>query len=448
MHIHILGISGTFMGSLALLAKQAGHSVSGCDTNIYPPMSTQLQENGIDVIEGFSADQIRAQPNLFIIGNAISRGNPLLESILDQGLPYTSGPQWLSDYILPNRYTLAVAGTHGKTTTASILAYILDEAGLEPGFLIGGVPQNFGTSARLGTTPFFVVEADEYDTAFFDKRSKFVHYRPKVAILNNLEYDHADIFPNLDAIKTQFHHLVRTIPSSGLIVTNSASLALKDVLDRGCWTPTIHFNSNDGFHLRPNPITNQTGIFLGEEDLGVLNWDLLGEHNYQNALAAIAAARHAGVSPKQAIASLKGFQNVKRRLEIRGIKNGITLYDDFAHHPTAIAATLAGLRSKIGSARLLAIIEPRSNTMKLGVLKDALGPSLNIADAVYCHAPENLDWDIHSALATLGQRAQIYTTVDSIVNAILQDARPGDHLLVMSNGSFGGIHEKILHALP
>ncbi|HVC49305.1 MAG TPA: UDP-N-acetylmuramate:L-alanyl-gamma-D-glutamyl-meso-diaminopimelate ligase [Burkholderiales bacterium] len=447
MHIHILGICGTFMGGIAQLARQKGYSVTGCDTNVYPPMSTQLQDIGIQIFEGYSPDQVQIHPDLFIIGNALSRGNPLVEIILDQNLPYTSGPQWLAEHILNDTYTLAVAGTHGKTTTASILSFLLEEAGLSPGFLIGGVPNNFEISARLGKSPFFVVEADEYDTAFFDKRSKFVHYRPRVAILNNLEYDHADIFANLAAIETQFHHFIRTIPASGLIIMNSTSTALDRVIEKGCWTPILRFNDEHGFHAKNNDVTGKFDLYLESEQIGMLDWELLGEHNCQNALAAIAAARYAGVPLKQAIISLKKFQGVKRRLEIRGIKREITVYDDFAHHPTAIATTLAGLRNKIGSARLLAVIEPRSNTMKLGVLKEALGPSLNKADIVFCHAPENLGWDVTSSLATLGSSARTYNNIDLIVSDIVKEAKPGDHILIMSNGSFGGIHEKILSAL-
>ncbi len=440
MHIHILGICGTFMGGIAVLASQAGHAVTGCDANVYPPMSTQLEAQGIALTEGFDPEQVKLEPDVFVIGNVVSRGNPLMEEILNRGLPYVSGPQWLAENVLKDKWTLAVAGTHGKTTTAAMLAWILEDAGLAPGFLIGGVPQNFGVSARLTDSPFFVVEADEYDTAFFDKRSKFVHYRPRTLVLNNLEFDHADIFPDLAAIETQFHHLVRTVPGNGLIVANGREDSLKRVLARGCWTEVEHFGSADGWTIGANMVA------LREDFQGMLNWELLGEHNRMNALAAIAAARHAGVPAAAGIDALSRFSNVKRRMEVRGSVNGITVYDDFAHHPTAIATTVGGLRRKAGGARILAVLEPRSNTMKLGVMKEALPESLKEADRVFCYGA-NLGWDASEALSPLGDKALVHDDLAHLVNAIAAAARPGDHILVMSNGGFGGIHEKLLAAL-
>jgi UDP-N-acetylmuramate: L-alanyl-gamma-D-glutamyl-meso-diaminopimelate ligase len=441
MHIHILGICGTFMGGIAVLAKQAGHTVTGCDANVYPPMSTQLEAQGIALTEGFSPDQIGIEPDVFVIGNVVSRGNPLMEAILDRGLPYVSGPQWLAENVLRDKWTLAVAGTHGKTTTSAMLAWILEDAGLNPGFLIGGVPQNFGVSARLTDSPFFVVEADEYDTAFFDKRSKFVHYCPRTAVLNNLEFDHADIFPDLAAIETQFHHLVRTVPGTGLIVANGREESLNRVLARGCWTPVEYFGTAQGW-----TIGAAETIAFKEEYQGTLRWELLGEHNRMNALAAVAAARHAGVPAQLGIEALGRFRNVKRRMEVRGSVNGITVYDDFAHHPTAIATTLAGLRGKVGAARILAVLEPRSNTMKLGVMKDALPASLEDADRVFCYGA-NLGWDAAAALAPLGEKASTHDDLAQLVDTLIDLAQPGDHILVMSNGGFGGIHEKLLAAL-
>ena len=450
-HIHILGICGTFMGGIAVLAKQAGYRVTGCDANVYPPMSTQLTEQGIELIEGFGAEQLSLQPDMFVIGNVVSRGNPLMEAILNHGLPYTSGPEWLASTLLHDTWVLAVAGTHGKTTTTSMLAWILDYAGLAPGFLIGGVPQNFGVSARLGALPhgerakgrsgFFVIEADEYDTAFFDKRSKFVHYRPRTAILNNLEFDHADIFADLAAIETQFHHLVRTVPGNGLIVCNGREASLQRVLQRGCWTPVEKFGCDDGWSINE---THQ--LALDGVAQGTLNWELLGDHNRMNALAALAAARHVGVPVAQGLAALAAFKNVKRRMEVRGTVNGITVYDDFAHHPTAIETTVAGLRQKVGSARILAVLEPRSNTMKLGSMKDALPASLKQADAVFCYSA-HLGWDAAAALAPLGERAVVCDQLDALIEAICATARPGDQILVMSNGGFGGIHAQLLTQL-
>jgi UDP-N-acetylmuramate: L-alanyl-gamma-D-glutamyl-meso-diaminopimelate ligase len=456
MHIHILGICGTFMGGLAVLARQAGHKVTGCDANVYPPMSTQLQAQGIALIEGFGADQISLQPDLYVVGNVVSRGNPLMEEILNRGLPYTSGPQWIGEHILRDRWVLAVAGTHGKTTTSSMLAWILEDAGYDPGFLIGGVPMNFGISARLagksGESDFFVIEADEYDTAFFDKRSKFVHYRPRTAILNNLEYDHADIFPDLAAIETQFHHLVRTVPGLGRVLVNAREPALQRVLARGCWSERESFGTVDdtGWSLEEH----HDGSFDVAHDgaaLGTVRWNLSGEHNRLNALAAIAAARHVGVPPAQGIAALTRFESVRRRMEVRGTVNGVTVYDDFAHHPTAIATTVAGLRKQAGGARILAVLEPRSNTMKLGAMKAALPDSLAEADLVYGYgAPSGKDalgWSLADALAPLGARVKTFDDIDALVAAVAGEARSGDQVLAMSNGGFGGVHQKLLDAL-
>ena len=459
MHIHILGICGTFMGGLAVLAKEAGHKVTGCDANVYPPMSTQLRAQGIELIEGFNPEQLSLQPDLFVIGNVVSRGNPLIEAILNRGLPYVSGPQWIGEHILQGKWVLAVAGTHGKTTTSSMLAWILEDAGYQPGFLIGGVPMNFGISARLsggaGDAPFFVIEADEYDTAFFDKRSKFVHYRPRTVILNNLEYDHADIFPDLAAIETQFHHLVRTVPQLGRLVMNGREESLRRVIARGCWSESEWFggdvNEGAGWSMHEHADGGFDVIFNGEMQ-GLVSWSLSGEHNRLNAIAAIAAARHAGVKPEQAIESLSRFENVKRRMETRGVVNGITVIDDFAHHPTAIATTVAGLRKQVGAARILAVLEPRSNTMKLGTMKDALPGSLAAADLVFGYGAKGtgkdaLGWDLGAALAPLGKRASVHDDLSELVAAVVAAAKPGDTILAMSNGGFGGVHQKLLDAL-
>jgi len=456
MHIHILGICGTFMGGLAVLAKQAGHRVTGCDANVYPPMSIQLQAQGIELVEGFDPDQVKLMPDLFVVGNVVSRGNPLMEEILNRGLPYVSGPQWIGEHILQNKWVLAIAGTHGKTTTASMLAWILHDAAYHPGFLIGGVPMNFGISARLPTQPgaggFFVIEADEYDTAFFDKRSKFVHYHAKTAILNNLEYDHADIFPDLAAIETQFHHLVRTVPGVGRLIVNGQEAALRRVLDRGCWSDIEWFGDRDGLDWTQAPQDDGFDVAFRGQSQGRVQWALAGAHNRMNALAAIAAAHHVGVPIAQAIESLSRFENVKRRMELRGIVNHIAVYDDFAHHPTAIATTLAGLRQKVGAARILAVLEPRSNTMKLGTMKAALPGSLVDADLIFGYGAqgqgkEALGWDLGQALAALGSKVQVFDQIDALVRAIVQAAQPGDHILAMSNGGFGGVHQKILDAL-
>jgi UDP-N-acetylmuramate: L-alanyl-gamma-D-glutamyl-meso-diaminopimelate ligase len=447
MHIHILGICGTFMGGLAVLAKQAGHTVTGCDANVYPPMSTQLEDQGIRLSEGFGLEQLDLKPDIFVIGNIVARGKqPLMEEILNRGLPYISGPQWLFENVLRDKWVLAVAGTHGKTTTSSMLAWILEDCGLEPGFLIGGVPMNFGVSARLTESPFFVIEADEYDTAFFDKRSKFVHYHPRTAVLNNLEYDHADIFPDLAAIETQFHHLVRTIPANGLVVANGGDENILRALGKGCWSPVEYFGG-PGFGWKARVAdADAFDVSLDAQPAGRVSWTLQGEHNRLNALAALAAARHVGVPAKDGIAALSRFINVKRRMEIRGEVGGVTVYDDFAHHPTAIATTLAGLRAKVGSARILAVLEPRSNTMKLGVMKEQLPASLALADAVFCYSG-GIDWDVAAAMAPLGVKATTDAELNSLIEHIASQVLPGDHILVMSNGGFGGIHDKLLARL-
>jgi UDP-N-acetylmuramate: L-alanyl-gamma-D-glutamyl-meso-diaminopimelate ligase len=450
MHIHILGICGTFMGGLAALAREAGHRVTGCDSGVYPPMSDQLRALGIELTEGFGAEQMAVAPDVFVIGNVVTRGFPLMEAILDAGARYTSGPQWLAEHVLAGRHVLAVAGTHGKTTTTAMLAWVLDQQGLQPGFLVGGVPLNFGVSARLGKPDApFVIEADEYDTALFDKRSKFVHYRPRTAILNNLEHDHADIFPDLAAIETQFHHLVRTVPSTGRLVVNARDEALARVLTRGCWTPVQRFGTKreepGGLCARGEP--QSFDVLRGSLKLGHVDWPLLGEHNQLNALAAMAAAEHVGVAPEAACAALGTFQNVRRRLELRGEAAGVKVYDDFAHHPTAMRTTVSGLRRKLaGNERLLAVFEPRSNTMKLGTMKAQLPWSLEEADLSFC-LQGNYGWNVREALAPLGQAAQVADTVDTLVASIVAAARPGDHVLCMSNGGFGGIHDKLLKAL-
>ncbi len=459
MHIHILGICGTFMGGIAVLARESGHKVTGCDQDVYPPMSTQLESQGIELISGYSPEQTKLQPDLFVIGNVITRGNPLMEEILNQNLPYISGPQWLSENILRNRWVLAISGTHGKTTTSSMLAWILEYAGLNPGFLIGGIPENFGVSARIGnsllhkqnsisnsneTSPFFIIEADEYDTAFFDKRSKFIHYHPRTLILNNLEFDHADIFPDLSAIERQFHHLIRIIPNNGLIVNNGRDGNLKRVLKQGCWTLIEEFGTNSGWH---SMVHAEQGIriFFKENFQGCLRWDLLGEHNRMNALAALSASRHAGIPSKLGIEALAQFKNVKRRMEKRGTVNGITIYDDFAHHPTAIETTLDGLRAHVGKDRIIAVLEPRSNTMKMGVWKNSLAGSLSEADHVFCFT-HDAQW-AKTALDTLGKRVNCHDDLNQLIQSISEIIKSSDHILVMSNGGFGGIHEKLLSIL-
>ena len=448
MHLHILGICGTFMGGIALLARELGHRVTGSDANVYPPMSTQLEAAGIALTEGYGAEQLDPTPDVVVVGNAMKRGLPVVEAMLDRGLRYVSGPQWLREHLLQERWVLAVAGTHGKTTTSSMLAWVLEDAGLNPGFLIGGVPQGFGVSARLGAAPFFVVEADEYDTAFFDKRSKFVHYGPRTAILNNLEFDHADIFANLSDIQRQFHHLVRTVPGSGLIVHPQGEAALDQTLAMGCWTPRETFG--DGGDWSADLIEadgSRFRVLLRGEPQGEVAWGQTGRHNVSNALAVLAAARHAGVPPAVGIASLGRFAGVKRRMELRGEAAGVKVYDDFAHHPTAIATTLDGLRRQIGAARILAVLEPRSNTMRLGVHNADLAASLLDADQVYVFAPPDLGWDPVAVFAPLGAKATVFAEVDAIVARVAAEARPGDQVLVMSNGGFQGIHQRLLDAL-
>lgn len=463
MHIHILGICGTFMGGLAALAREAGHKVTGCDMGVYPPMSDQLRALGIDLIEGFAADQLALQPDMFVVGNVVSRAHlsdgtpkfPLMEAILDAGLPYTSGPQWLADHVLHGRHVIAIAGTHGKTTTTAMTSWILDAAGLQPGFLVGGVPLNFGVSARLGQGNTFVIEADEYDTAFFDKRSKFVHYRPRTAVLNNLEFDHADIFDDLAAIERQFHHLVRTVPGkgahgSGRVVVNGLEESLTRVLHMGCWSQVRSFGAAVSDFTAQGEASDFEVLQQGQS-VGHVRWSLTGTHNQLNALAAIAAAEHVGVSPKIAAQALGSFENVKRRMELRGTvktaEGDITVYDDFAHHPTAIRTTVDGLRRTLKAGeRILAVFEPRSNTMKLGTMKAQLPWSLKSADLAFCHSG-GLDWDAAEALAPMGSRAQVLDSIDALVAQVSQAARGGDHIVCMSNGGFGGVHAKLLNSL-
>ena len=448
MHIHILGICGTFMGSLAVLAKELGHRVTGSDANVYPPMSTQLQAQGIELTQGYDAAQLDPAPDLVVIGNALSRGNPAVEYVLNKGLPYVSGPQWLADHVLQGRWVLAVAGTHGKTTTSSMLAWVLEHAGMNPGFLIGGVPQNFAVSARVGETPFFVVEADEYDSAFFDKRSKFVHYRPRTAILNNLEFDHADIFPDLPAIERQFHHLVRTIPSEGLVIHPTTEPALQRVIQMGCWTPVQ--TTGEGGQWQARLLSDDGSrfevIFEGAVQ-GVVEWDMTGQHNVANALATLAAARHVGVVPKQGIEALGVFKSVKRRMEKVAEVNGITIYDDFAHHPTAIATTLDGLRKHVGDAPVIAIIEPRSNSMKLGAHRDGLPESVRQADQAIWYAPANLGWDLAATTALCTVPSVVCDSLEAIIAQVKRLAKPGTQVVIMSNGGFGGLHGKLAEAL-
>lgn len=450
MHIHILGICGTFMGGIALLARALGHQVSGSDANVYPPMSTQLAQAGIRLMEGYQPAHLDPPPDRVVVGNAMSRGNPVVEQMLDKGLRYTSGPQWLYEHLLQGRWVLAVAGTHGKTSTASLLAWILEDAGLDPGFLIGGVPNNFGVSARLGSTPFFVVEADEYDTAFFDKRSKFVHYRPRTLIMNNLEFDHADIFENLGQIQRQFHHLVRTVPGSGLIISPLLDSNLQQVLEMGCWTPLEHFDAREEalWHARGLASDGcRFGLVCDMQPVGKVVWEQTGMHNVNNALAAIAAARHAGVPPAVAAASLARFSGVKRRMELRGEVSGIRVYDDFAHHPTAIQTTLEGLRAQVGEQRILVLLEPRSNTMRMGVHADRLPSALRAADRVLLYRPVEMEWDPEEVFSAVSGAVDLYHDLGTLVEAAVAEARTGDHLLVMSNGGFGNVHQRLLDAL-
>jgi UDP-N-acetylmuramate: L-alanyl-gamma-D-glutamyl-meso-diaminopimelate ligase len=445
-HLHILGICGTFMGGLAAIARQSGYRVTGCDANVYPPMSDQLAALGIELIEGYGAEQISLAADLWVVGNVVTRGNPLMEALLEARARYVSGPQWLAEHVLGHRHVLAVAGTHGKTGTASMLAWILEHAGRSPGFLIGGVPSDFDISARAGASELFVIEADEYDTAFFDKRSKFVHYSARTAILNNLEFDHADIFDDLAAIERQFHHFVRIIPRSGLIVANAHEAALQRVIAQGCWTPVEGFGADEGWQAGPADDQNGFEVSWRGRVQGRLRWTQSGAHNRLNALAAIAAARHAGIEPATAIEALARFSGVRRRLERRGEAKGVTVYDDFAHHPTAIRTTLEGLRARSGAGRILAVLEPRSNTMRLGVMRDRLAQSLAAADRSYVYGA-NLGWDAAEALRALGERGRNFHDLGSLVEAVVADARAGDHVVVMSNGGFGGVHGKLLSAL-
>jgi len=446
LHIHILGICGTFMGGIAAIARQAGCRVTGCDANVYPPMSEQLNALGIELIEGYGDDQLALKPDLWVIGNAITRGNPLAEAILDSGQRYQSGPEWLKENVLFDKWVLAVAGTHGKTTTSSMLAWLLEDSGRAPGFLIGGIPTDFSISARLTPSSLFVIEGDEYDTAFFDKRSKFVHYRPRTAVLNNIEFDHADIFANLAEIERQFRHLVRIIPRSGLIVSNGQDPVVKRVLTDDCWTPVEEFGSPTGWAAGVPDADGHFDVLWRDKPVGRVRWALAGEHNRMNGLAAIAAARHAGVEPESALAALSSFKGVRRRMEVRGTARGVTVYDDFAHHPTAIRVTLEGLRAKVGGARILAVLEPRSNTMRVGRMKEALPESLAQADRAYLYAVR-LGWDPAQLFHASGRQVEWSASIDALVQAIAQEARAGDHVVVMSNGEFGGIHAKLLSAL-
>ena len=445
-HLHILGICGTFMGGIAAIAKAAGYRVTGCDANVYPPMSEQLAALGIELTEGFSEDQLGLRPDLWVVGNVVTRGNALMEAILDRGERYVSGPQWLAEHVLTGRHVIAVAGTHGKTTTSAMIAWILEQAGRRPGFLIGGVPVDFPVSARHSDSPLFVIEADEYDTAFFDKRSKFVHYRPRTAVLNNLEFDHADIFDDLAAIERQFHHLVRIVPRSGLIVTNGSDPVLERVLTLGAWTPVERFGTPSGWLAGPPDPDGSFEVAWQGRPAGRVRWGQLGAHNRMNALAAIAATRSVGIAPDAAIAALSTFSGVRRRMQVRGDAGGVVVYDDFAHHPTAIRTTLEGLRQQVGQARIVAVLEPRSNTMKRGVMKDALPQSLAAADRVYVYT-QGLGWNANAVFAPLGERARCLDDLDSLVAAVVADARRGDRVLVMSNGGFGGIHAKLLRGL-
>jgi UDP-N-acetylmuramate: L-alanyl-gamma-D-glutamyl-meso-diaminopimelate ligase len=453
MHLHILGICGTFMGGIAAIAKAAGHRVTGSDKNVYPPMSTQLEALGIELTSGFDAAQLKPAPDVVVVGNVMSRGVPVIEALLESGIPYASGPEWLAREVLRDVHVLGVAGTHGKTTTSSMLAWILERAGLEPGFLIGGVPGNFPVSARLGGRKYFVIEADEYDTAFFDKRAKFVHYRPRTVILNNLEFDHADIYENLGAIQKQFHHLVRTVPGSGRILWNTSDANLAATLAMGAWTPREGFARAPGggvtwaLDVEDGGDFSKFVVLEGGKPAGTVRWSLLGAHNAENALAAIGAARHVGIPVAQSIAALAEFKGVKRRMELRGEVQGVAVYDDFAHHPTAIAYTIDGLRRKVGDKRIVAVLEPRSATMKMGVHRDTLGPSLSAADAVWMFAPPDLGWDAEAVVASHGAKGRLARTMDELIAGLTGGARAGDQVLNMSNGGFGGLHGKLLEAL-
>ncbi|HEY4210481.1 MAG TPA: UDP-N-acetylmuramate:L-alanyl-gamma-D-glutamyl-meso-diaminopimelate ligase [Steroidobacteraceae bacterium] len=449
MHVHILGICGTFMGGIAAIARAAGHRVTGSDRNVYPPMSTQLESLGIQVTEGFEAAQLDPAPDVVVVGNVMTRGQPVVEALLERGIPYASGPEWLSREVLKDRWVLAVAGTHGKTTTTSLLTWILEHAGLAPGFLIGGVPANFDSSARLGEKPFFVIEADEYDTAFFDKRAKFVHYRPRTAILNNLEFDHADIYPDVAAIQRQFHHLVRIVPGGGRIIWNAGDARLEETLAMGSWTPLEGFGREGLWSARTvgSDDYSRFEVLEAGRPCGTVNWSMIGAHNMENALAAIAAARHAGVPVEHAIDALQSFKGIARRMQLRGEVKGVRVYDDFAHHPTAISTTIDGLRRRVGSARIIAVLEPRSNTMKMGVHHKTLGPSLATADEVWLYTPSDLGWDVSPIIASLGVKGHGSHDIDSLAAELAKSSRQGDHVLIMSNGGFGGLHGKLLAAL-
>ncbi|HMH89175.1 MAG TPA: UDP-N-acetylmuramate:L-alanyl-gamma-D-glutamyl-meso-diaminopimelate ligase [Steroidobacteraceae bacterium] len=461
-HIHILGIAGTFMGGVAAIAKAAGFRVTGSDLNVYPPMSTQLQALGIEFVQGYGAEQLDLKPDMVVVGNALSRGSPVIEAMLDRGMAYTSGPLWLAEQVLHDRHVIAVTGTHGKTTTTAMLTWILEHAGLAPGFLVGGVPGNFESSARLGRPPFFVIEADEYDTAFFDKRAKFVHYRPRTAILNNLEYDHADIYPDVASIRRQFNQLLRTVPGAGRLIVNAQDAELAATLSEGCWTPRETFGLASGgglakggaglsadwtAHIAGNSAASRFAVHFQGREVAEVAWTLIGEHNVMNALAAIGAARHAGVTPERAAQALNAFRGVKRRMEVRGEVAGVTVYDDFAHHPTAIETTLKGLRARVGAARIIAVLEARSNTMKMGVHRQQLAPSLAAADQTWLLNSPDLGWDLAGAVSSMGDRANLAASVDALVQGLAAQARAGDHVLVMSNGGFGGLHDKLLAAL-
>ncbi|BFT32267.1 UDP-N-acetylmuramate:L-alanyl-gamma-D-glutamyl-me so-diaminopimelate ligase [Alteromonas sp. D210916BOD_24] len=446
MHVHILGICGSFMGGIAAIAKALGHKVTGSDKNVYPPMSTQLEALGITLTQGYDESQFDPAPDMVIIGNAMSRGNPAVEYVLNRNLPYTSGPQWLLDNLLKDRWVIGISGTHGKTTTSSMVAWILEFAGLKPGYLIGGVPENFGVSARVGESPFFVIEADEYDSAFFDKRSKFVHYRPKTLVINNLEFDHADIFADLGAIQTQFHHLIRMVPENGLILTPNQTPSIEDTLKRGCWSSRQSLGK-EWTSQTINPDGSEFNVLHEGKVVGKVEWSLLGQHNVDNALMAIAAAHHAGVTLSDAISALGSFKNVKRRMELKGKVNDITVYDDFAHHPTAIATTLEGLRKKVGQARIIAVLEPRSNTMKMGVHKDTLAKSWQLADEIFLYEPEGMNWSLKASAQHSPKPAYCLNHVEQIVEHVANIARPGDHILIMSNGGFENIHSRLLAQL-
>jgi len=453
MHLHVIGICGTFMGGIDALARTAGHRVTGCDQNVYPPMSEQLAALGIELIQGYDPAQLELDPDMVLVGNVMSRGNPLIEALLDSGLAYTSGPQWLAEHVLKGRRVIAVAGTHGKTTTSSLLAWLLEQAGREPGFLVGGVPADFGVTARLGSGSPFVLEADEYDTAFFDKRAKFVHYRPGIAILHNLEHDHADIYPDVAAIRWQFHQLLRTVPRSGRVLANAAAPEIDTVLAMGCWTPVLRYAVGAVAAAQWRALVPEGGdgsrfsVWHGPANVAEVEWGLLGRHNVDNALAAVVAAAELGVPPEVWAGALARFSGVRRRLEIRGVVDGVTVYDDFAHHPTAIAATVEALRRRIGAARLVAILEPRSNTMKLGAHSARLAPALSAADLVRVYAPPGLGWNVAAVLTALGSRLEILASIEALVETLARELQPGDHALIMSNGGFGGLHGRLLDAL-